>query len=197
MGYDPGPMRLRPILLLCLAVAVAPACDRRIEPFDPDEQVEEPDLARIFPEGARVVAEREREGGAPTDAPPAPPGGRGATPAVADAGPAIRGTLELAPELAGSVPRGGVLFLVARNPQGGPPVAVKRIAGPSFPMAFEIGPGDRMIQSIPFAGPLLLTARVDGDGNATSREPGDLSGAAPGPVEPGADAVTIRIDQKL
>ncbi len=48
-----------------------------------------------------------------------------------------------------------------------------------------------------FVGPLLLTARVDADGNASSREPGDLTGAAAAPVEPGATGVTIRIDEKL
>ena len=54
-----------------------------------------------------------------------------------------------------------------------------------------------MIQAIPFAGPLQLSARVDADGNATSREPGDLQGAAATPVDPGATDVTIRIDTRL
>jgi cytochrome c-type biogenesis protein CcmH len=202
----------RPFLVLFVALlAGAPACDRRIEPFDPNEKVEAPDLSRIFPEGARMAEEREQaEASSPT-----PAGGRGAPPVAGDSGvppiagdsgappvaggsgDPIRGTLELAPELEGSVPRGGVVFLVARGPGGGPPVAVKRIPEPSFPLDFEIGPDDRMIQTIPFQGPLQISARVDGDGNATSREPGDLSGAAAGPVEPGAAGVTIRIDQKL
>jgi len=181
--------RLALALLMLLAAAAYTACDRRTEPYDPTEPVEAPDLSRIFPEGARVAAERDR-----TEAPPS----RAAPPAAAAAGAPIRGTLELAAGLEGSVPRGGVLFLVARRPGGGgPPVAVKRVPSPSFPMDFELGPDDRMIQAIPFAGPLLLSARVDGDGNATSREPGDLSGTAVAPVDPGATGVTIRIDQKL
>ena len=187
-------MRPFPFIAILLALLVGSACDRRIEPFDPDEKVEAPDLSRIFPEGAKVVADRER---APGGEVPTPMGGRGAPPVVTTGGKAIRGTLELARELEDSVPRGGVLFLVARSPAGGPPVAVKRIPSPAFPMPFEIGPNDRMIQAIPFQGPLLLTARVDADGNATSREPGDLSGAAAAPVETGASGVTIRIDQKL
>ena len=72
-----------------------------------------------------------------------------------------------------------------------------RVREPRFPLPFEIGPEDRMIQSIPFEGPLLLSARVDGDGNATSREPGDLQGQATDPVEPGATGVTVQIDQRL
>ncbi|NNL66659.1 MAG: hypothetical protein HKP30_10480 [Myxococcales bacterium] len=86
---------------------------------------------------------------------------------------------------------------MARRPGGGPPVAVKRISEPRFPLPFELGPGDRMIQAIPFEGPLLLTARVDGDGNATSREPGDLLGSLADPVDPGASGITLRLDQKL
>jgi len=184
----------RPLLVLLAALLAGdPGCDRRIEPFDPDEQVEAPDLSRIFPEGARTMEERDgTEVSLPTSA-----GGRGAPPVVAGAGEPIRGTLQLAPELEGSVPRGGVVFLVARGPGGGPPIAVKRIPDPSFPLAFEIGPEDRMIQAIPFQGPLQLSARVDADGNATSREPGDLAGEAGAPVEPGAAGVTIRIDQRL
>ena len=54
-----------------------------------------------------------------------------------------------------------------------------------------------MIQAMPFTGPLRVTARVDGDGNATSREPGDLQGAAAGEYEPGASGVEVLIDERL
>jgi hypothetical protein len=64
-------------------------------------------------------------------------------------------------------------------------------------MEFEIGPGDRIMQAIPFAGPLSLTARVDQDGNAMSHQPGDLEGAARAPVKPGDTGITIHIDKKL
>ncbi len=191
-------MRKPFVLLLAAGALLLAGCDRSIEPYDPNEQVEQPDLKRIFPEGAARVAERERaqEGGPMAGAPPQPMGGRGATPVAAEAEP-IAGTMVLTPELEGQVPADAILFLVARKPGGGPPIAVQRIPNPKFPLPFEIGPGDRMIQSIPFEGPLLLSARVDGDGNATSREPGDLQGAAPDPVDAGATGVTIRIDTRL
>jgi hypothetical protein len=55
-----------------------------------------------------------------------------------------------------------------------------------------------MIQAMPFAGPVELTARIDGDGNATSRSPGDLTGTAPGgPVQPGATGVVIVLDTPI
>jgi len=110
---------------------------------------------------------------------------------------AIEGTLELAPDLVGRVPQGAVLYLVARTAQGGPPLAVVRVPSPRFPMRFSIGPDDRMNQSMPFAGELLITARVDTDGNAMTRSPGDLQGASETPNAPGDRGVTLLIDEVL
>jgi cytochrome c-type biogenesis protein CcmH len=109
----------------------------------------------------------------------------------------VRGTIRVAPELADRVPGGAVLFLIARGPQPGPPLAVKRIPAPRFPLDFELGPDDRMIAAIPFRGPLTLSARIDADQNAMTRNPGDLQGAAATPVEPGARDVSIVIDEIL
>jgi len=183
-------------LASCLLLVLALGCDRNIEPFVPGEEPREPDLSKIFPEGA------ERSARAQPSMPPAPRG----IPPVADAGAAdpagagddaapVRGTLRLAEGL--EPPAGAIGFLIARRGAGGPPLAVKRIAELSFPQEFELGPGDRMIASIPFAGPLTLTFRVDADGNATSRDPGDLQGRAAAPVEVGATGVEILIDEVL
>jgi hypothetical protein len=180
--------------MLCRSLAAGTlllvvACDRNLEPFDPTEEPRPPDLAKIFPPGADRAAEQAPAGM------PVPPQ-RGAPPVGASAAP-VRGTLRLAPELEGSVPSGAVLFLIARSTGAGPPLAVQRIPEPRFPLDFEIGPDDRMIQQLPFAGPLRLSARVDGDGNATSREPGDLVGASSEEVEPGDSGIVITIDQAL
>ncbi len=175
-------------------------CDRNVEPFDPSEQPAEPDLSRIFPEGAEGP-----EQGPPT-LPPAP-GGRGAPPlaaagagagagAAAD-GPPIQGSVSVSAELADRVPQGAVLFLIARRGGAGPPLAVERIASPRFPVEFSLGPEDRMIQTLPFAGELQISARLDADGNAMSREPGDLEGRAPQPVSPGATGVSVVLDEVL
>jgi hypothetical protein len=115
----------------------------------------------------------------------------GATSAV------IEGTLELAPDLVGRVPPGAVLFVVARTAQAGPPLAVVRVTDPSFPLRFSIGPDDRMIQSMPFAGDILLSARVDADGDAMTRSAGDLRGASDVPSAPGDRGVTLLIDEML
>ena len=166
------------------------ACDRAIEPYVPGEKAEAPDLTRIFPEGA----ERSLD----TGAAPSPGAGGAPPPAPAAAtGEAIRGTIALAPDLEDRVPAGAVLFLIARRGEGGPPLAVQRVVEPRFPLEFSIGPEDRMIEQMPFAGPLLLTARIDADGNATTRQPGDLQGTAPGSYEPGASGVAIVVDEVL
>jgi cytochrome c-type biogenesis protein CcmH len=110
---------------------------------------------------------------------------------------AIEGTLELTPDLVGRVPPGAVLYLVAKTAQGGPPVAVVRVANPSFPMRFSIGPDDRMNQSVPFADQVLISVRVDADGNAMTRNPGDLEGESGTPNAPGDRGVTLLIDKVL
>jgi len=183
--------------ILASFVLVATGCDRNVEPFDPNEEPREPDLSKIFPEGAEQAARIE------PGLPPVPGGGRGAPPVaqeVAAAEPApdgapISGRVEIAPELAEKAPGGAILFIIGRRGGGGPPLAVKRVPSPGFPLDFTLGPDDRMIQAMPFAGPITLSARLDADGNATSTEPGDLSGVAVGgPVDPGASGVVIRLD---
>ena len=173
---------------LVLLVVVLSACDRNVEPYDPNQTVERPDLSKIFPEGA------ERSGDADTL--------RGVMPPAAPAAPAqgvppLRGTIRIAPQLAERVPSGAVLFLIARTGPAGPPTAVQRIADPSFPLDFTIGSDDRMIASMPFEGPFQLVARIDADRDAVTRNPGDLQGEADGSFAPGASGIQIVIDEVL
>ena len=184
---------LRWSCLLALFVAALIGCDRNVGPYVPGEEPREPDLSKIFPAGAEQAARNAGPPGSP-DA-PTPQGGRGLD-ASADA-PPIRGVVDVAPELAGRVPGGAVLFLIARGGQGGPPLAVVRVADPSCPLDFEIGPENRMIRTLPFAGELTLTARLDQDGDAATRAPGDLQGAADGAHVPGATGVRISLSEAL
>lgn len=181
-----------PIALgLFALLTTASACDRNIEPFVPGENPKEPDLSEIFPAGAERAA-RPSAGLPPAPgqlavAPPAAP--------VAEAAAPIRGSVRLAPELSGAVPPGAVLFLIARGPSPGPPLAVQKIAEPKFPLEFSIGPDDRMIREMPFVGPISISARIDADGNATTREAGDLFGESPGSYQPGANGVDVLIGE--
>ena len=182
-------MMRRWIALLALALTLAGGCNRNVEPFDPEEPVAEPDLSAIFPDGA------ERAKAETTDRRTPMPMGRLGTAALS--APPLTGEIRLAPELAARVPPGAVLFLMAWGAGSGPPVAVRRISNPEFPLAFELGPEDRMGHEASFEGPLRLTARIDGDGDAATHRPGDLQGAAEGTYAPGATGVTILIDEAL
>lgn len=192
-------------LALLAAALAAAACDRAVEPFDPAEKAEAPDLSRIFPKGAeRAPADGPAAApmrGAPPPGAPAPAGALPSGPlggsAAAPGGDPIRGRIELAPALAGRVPPGAVLFLVARTGESGPPVAVKRFADPRFPLEFEIGAGDLMLEGVPFAGPFELSVRVDADRNAATRTPGDLQGTSASRVPTGASGVELVIDTVL
>lgn len=175
------------IALLLLALG----CDRNIEPFVPGEEPQEPDLARIFPDTSGAQP--------PAPVTPAQPPSAAEMAGAAPGGTPISGVITLAPELADQVPPGAVLFLVARGAgtRGGPPLAVQRLTVSEFPIEFEIGPGDVMIPSMRFEGQISLSARIDLDGNAVSRQPGDLQGASAAPVAPGATGVSIVIDEQL
>ena len=54
-----------------------------------------------------------------------------------------------------------------------------------------------MMEGVPFTGPFTLTARIDADGNAATRNPGRPPGAEPRHVAPGASDVELVIDQVL
>ena len=188
-----------------MLVAIAAfGCDRAVEPYVPGEKPEQPDLSRIFPEGAERAA--EKKGGGPMGGAaasgmpgaPADPAGRGAPPAAGDGGAPVSGTIALAPGFEAKVPAGAALFLIVRTGAGGgPPLAVKRVESPRFPIEFSIGPDDRMIKTMPFEGPLQLSARLDAYGNAMTRAAGDLQGETPQPHQPGESGIAIVIDQVL
>ena len=75
---------------------------------------------------------------------------------------------------------GAVLFVFAREAGAteGPPVAVKRLA-PAFPVSFELSEADSMLGQ-PFPDSLLIEARLDSDGDPTTRPPSDPKARADG-----------------
>jgi cytochrome c-type biogenesis protein CcmH/NrfG len=123
---------------------------------------------------ARAAGPRTAQAGGelPAGHPPVAGGAPAAPTAIAPAtggGAAVQVTLDIAPTAA---QKSGVLFVMARNPAGGPPVAVKRIQVASFPVSFEIGTADSMTGQ-PLPATFRLEARLDGDGDAMTRMPTD------------------------
>ncbi len=114
------------------------------------------------------------DGGPPTQAQTA------VRPAAPADGRSVTITLELAPSAA---QKSGVLFVMARNPMGGPPVAVKRMQVASFPITFDFGSADSMMGQ-PLPDKFRLEARLDSDGDAATKPPTDPS-AMQNDVAPG------------
>ena len=182
----PGSRELA-VSALVLSLALS-ACHRKVEPFDASEQPHAPDLSKIFPEGASRAM-------APADMPPSPEELMAGAPAVAgmtapeNEGPPITGTISLAP--GAELPSGGTLFVIARAGEVGPPTAVLRIPTPRLPFEFRLGPEHRMMAAMPWTGPFVLTARIDLDGNATTRDAGGLEGRAQAAAAPGDKGVAV------
>ncbi len=68
------------------------------------------------------------------------------------------------------------LFVALRAAAGSPPIAVKKLVDPIFPIDVALTAADSMMgqgQGLPSEG--VVTARLDSDGDAMTRGPGDLS----------------------
>ncbi|MCM2254783.1 MAG: tetratricopeptide repeat protein [Vicinamibacteria bacterium] len=84
----------------------------------------------------------------------------------------------------------GVLFVVVREAgqQAGPPIAARRVASPVFPLQVVLGASDSMMGQ-PLPEKLSLEARLDSDGDVTTRDPGDLVARRDGVARGSADTV--------
>jgi hypothetical protein len=202
-------MKLRTFTKLCTTLvlvafaSMALHCDRGIEPFDPDEEPVSPNLARIYPEGSKGTAGPPGAGmpsaqpAAQLDSRQGDTRQRTAQPASSDAGDTISGVIEIGDAIDDSRPADAMLFIIARSQPTGPPLAVLRVPSASFPHSFEIGQAQVMIPTLKFAGQVRLSARLDSDGNAMTKLPGDLVGEVAIPLLPGASGVVLVLDQKL
>jgi tetratricopeptide (TPR) repeat protein len=111
----------------------------------------------------------------------------------------IEGKISIAPGLQSKADKNSILFIILRSASAktGPPMAVKRISGATFPLAYSLGPENQMVQGKPFQGKVKITARLEKDGNAMTREPGSLLGRYEGnPVEIGSKNIDFTLDQE-
>ncbi|MGZ8519863.1 MAG: cytochrome c-type biogenesis protein CcmH [Candidatus Binatia bacterium] len=153
-------------------------------------------LLKLVPPGeerneiTKVLAEIPTTGG------PAKP----IQPVAASPGQTISGTIAIDAKLTSNLDPNAALFIIARpagNP-GGPPLAVKKIDKPKFPLQYSLSQENVMMQATPFSGKINLTVRLDKDGNPTSRGAGDLTGEyKKNPAEVGVKNVDIVIDQLM
>lgn len=109
------------------------------------------------------------------------------SPKPAPDGKSVRVTLNLDPAAKAT---SGILYIIARNPAGGPPVAVKRLQAAALPVTFDFGSADSMMGQ-PLPDKFRLEARLDTDGDAASKGPNDPS-AVQENVVPGT-AITLSL----
>jgi cytochrome c-type biogenesis protein CcmH len=148
--------------------------------------------------GDVLAAQQEAERRAQTalsglDSLAAPPAA--SAPAAVDA--RIEGRIEIAASLKAKVNPGDTLFLFARSPQGGPPVAALRASAAALPLDFHLDDSMAISPANALSGQqrVTLVARVSRSGDAGAR-PGDLEGSV-ADVEVGARSVRIVVDRAL
>ncbi len=113
----------------------------------------------------------------------------------------VAGTITIAPELAGRIPAGATLFVMAKErAQGGAPYAVLRLLAPAFPFSYSLSQADVLPmfgEGLEFAqiDEMYVVARIDQDGRVGQPDPGDMEGGTKTPVKPGQRDVNIVIDK--
>ena len=122
-----------------------------------------------------------------------PMGGAASQPAAAASGGNINGTISLDKAQAGKIKAGSTLFIIVRRDEGegkrGMMLAAKKInvtGAAMFPLKYTVTPKDVMMAGTSLVGNVRVSARIDQDGDAISKQPGDVVGAAKAPVEVGS-----------
>jgi tetratricopeptide (TPR) repeat protein len=97
-----------------------------------------------------------------------------ATPAAPADATSIHLTINLDDAAAARAPQHAILYVIARaeGVTSGPPAAVKRLLANRFPMEIDIGSADSMMGQ-PMPSKVRLEVRLDSDGDATTKTPGD------------------------
>lgn len=101
--------------------------------------------------------------------------------------PQVRVTGQVALAEGVAAPQGGVLFIIARRAAegGGPPLAAQRSPGAAFPADFKLSDQDVMMGGA-WPDQVWVQARLDADGNPTTKGEGDLESEVVGPLSTGA-----------
>lgn len=108
---------------------------------------------------------------------------------------AVRGVVTLSPEVKAKIGSSDALFVVAR-PAGtkeGPPLAVIKMVGMSFPAEYRLAQEDVMMPGAWFRGKLDIKASLRKSGFVGVPTKHDLAGSAKAAVEPGTKGVDIEL----
>lgn len=126
----------------------------------------------------------------------------GATPGgTFDPKTVLAGVIKLDGKIKDKVAAGDVIFVVARKYEegatgAGTPLAVQKLTVDKFPLKFSLDSRDAMLAGTTLAGKVVVTARVDKDGDAITKNPGDVTGQTK-PVEPPKKDLVLSLDTVL
>jgi hypothetical protein len=124
-------------------------------------------------------------------------GGPAAPAAPEDPNAVLEGTIDVSPALRAEVKPGDIIFLSAKPAEGAGnahPVAVDRIDVSGFPLRFRLTSANALMGG-ELKGAMVLVARVDRDGEAMTRQPGDIEGTAQATVP--AQGIKIVLDTRV
>jgi hypothetical protein len=113
----------------------------------------------------------------------------------------LAGTIKLDGKMKDKVTAGDVIFVVARRYEEGAtgpgtPLAVQKLTAGAWPLKFALDSRDAMIAGTTLSGKVVVTVRVDKDGDAITKNPGDVIGQSK-PVEPPKKDVVVALDKVL
>ncbi|CAN5405121.1 hypothetical protein BH11MYX1_BH11MYX1_56440 [soil metagenome] len=112
----------------------------------------------------------------------------------------ITGVIAIHPKAADRAKAGGAIFVTVKkadasgNPTG-TPLAVDKLVWSGQPLPFELTEGQAMIAGTELSGDVVVMARYDQDGDAMTKQPGDIIGSLR--VKVPADKANIFLDDIL
>lgn len=113
----------------------------------------------------------------------------------------VKGVIKVHAKAKDRLAAGGAVFVVVKRagadgaPQPGPPLAVEKLTWTKDELPFEMTEKQAMIAGTELTGDVVVTARYDQDGDALSKQPGDVTGSVR--VKVPADKVTLTLDEVL
>jgi hypothetical protein len=126
-------------------------------------------------------------------------GGPGAEAPPVDPGKFLRGSIVATAETSPLVKPGAILFLSVKPVEPlsgdviGGTIAVDRIDVDHLPISFELTGANRMRLDTGFDGDVVISARIDQDGEARSSQPGDVEGSVRAKIP--AAGITLTLDR--
>ena len=160
-------------------------------PADVDPEMTQQLMAAIAEAKSKLSGGQETVSAYTEPAAPAEPTGQTGQPR------AIRGTVTVAPGLAGKGSSTDTLFVFAREMNGPPmPVAIVRATKQDLPFTFQLDDSTSPMPSrkLSGAGTVVIVARLSKSGQAMPQS-GDLEGTSQ-PVKSGVDGITVVIDRE-